>query len=68
MSLYVCDKCNCIENTALSHYWHKNRSLGHEDLCSKCDSSIDKWHDCFPQRQYDGDEIVINRPDIKVKL
>jgi hypothetical protein len=25
MSLFVCAKCECIENTALGHYWMKSR-------------------------------------------
>lgn len=47
MSLFVCDKCGCIENTSLGFYWAKD--IGHEfgqmwedpslkglALCSEC--------------------------------
>jgi hypothetical protein len=28
MGIFVCDKCNCIENTALGLYWTKNYTEG----------------------------------------
>lgn len=47
MSLFVCKKCGCIENTALGHYWTRNRielftwppeleAYKGEPLCSEC--------------------------------
>ncbi len=44
MSLYICDKCHAIENTALGWYWSRRnnqRMLGPEypkdmALCSEC--------------------------------
>lgn len=50
MSLFVCEKCNCIENTALCWYWSR---LNKEKLCSKCDPEIKKWHDIFPREKFD---------------
>lgn len=47
MSLFVCAKCGCIENTALGHYWCRNNIEWFEwpedlaefkgrALCSEC--------------------------------
>jgi hypothetical protein len=47
MGLFKCSKCNCIENTALGHYWGSDRSEGYDwdesnkefkgkPLCSEC--------------------------------
>jgi hypothetical protein len=44
MGIFVCDKCGCMENTALGLYWTKDRydmfypedhKIG-EALCSEC--------------------------------
>lgn len=52
ISLFICKKCKCIENTALCLYWSfKNKK---EALCSKCDPRINKWHNCFPKEKYDS--------------
>ena len=66
MSLFVCDECKCIENTALGHYWgsevtrFKDSSKNGKVLCSECapaefeDGSINpnwgKWHNKFEKR------------------
>ena len=34
MSLFICEKCKCIENTALCGYWWKENKPA---LCSECD-------------------------------
>ena len=31
MPLFVCEKCGCVENTALGKYWAEK-----ERLCSEC--------------------------------
>jgi len=42
--LFICQKCGCVENTALSDYW----SNMEKPLCSEC--SRGKWHGCFPKK------------------
>lgn len=83
MSLFVCDKCGCVENTALGRYWMKdfpdmwskdNEGLA---LCSECaplyyanGERTDYnhiWHGKFKKRQWDGIEPMINRPNKKKK-
>lgn len=55
MSLFICTKCQVIENTALSSYWYNP-----EHLCSKCDPKIAKWHRCFDRIKFNPatDKIV----------
>lgn len=80
MSMFVCDKCNTLENTALGHYWGRNSNYFGEELkglalCSECTPKFyndgspcrkgGKWHGKFPKRQYTGKEEVINRPSSK---
>ncbi|MFC5528412.1 hypothetical protein [Cohnella yongneupensis] len=41
MGLFVCDNCECVDNTALGHFWAKNivQMKGFElgtALCSEC--------------------------------
>lgn len=47
MGLYICAKCDCIENTALGHYWSRtsiklykwdksNVKYKGDALCSEC--------------------------------
>ena len=54
MSIFVCSKCKCLENTALCNYWSdlidKNKPL-----CSDCDSrnKNKKWHGRFPKQKFD---------------
>lgn len=50
MSLFVCEDCGCIENTALSLFWVRGDGPA---LCSECDPRIGKWHCCFDRRPYD---------------
>lgn len=60
MSIFVCDKCGCIDNTATTRYWMR---CGGFALCSECDPAIGKWHGLFDRRQYDsGRDEPINRP------
>lgn len=45
MGIFVCDNCGCVENTALGHFWSKDRiqlmgfALG-TALCSECMPSL----------------------------
>jgi len=56
MSLFVCDKCKVIENTAAGHYW--TRGLNGSDkraLCSECMpvnfmKKGGKWHNLFKKQ------------------
>ena len=61
MSLYNCEKCGCIENTALGFYWTrdwKDWPLEYRDkkLCSECGppkfsdgvpTGFGEWHGLF---------------------
>jgi hypothetical protein len=50
MSLYKCETCGCVENTACAHYWMRD---GGPALCSECDPEIGKWHGLFSKRAWD---------------
>ena len=47
MSLFQCEKCGCVENTATSNFW-----MGNKCLCSECDTG--KWHGVFPKQSAKG--------------
>lgn len=53
MSLYQCAGCGCVENTALSDYWHRKLE-GLPLLCSECDPDIGMWHGQFDKRSAAG--------------
>lgn len=68
MSLFLCDKCGVIENTALSPYWIKDH-LDNQALCSECApeefDGIEKygqWHGKFP-REFMTDEQIAAQTD-----
>jgi hypothetical protein len=50
MSLFVCEECRVIENTATSRFWFRGDGKA---LCSQCDPETGKWHGMFPRKQYD---------------
>jgi hypothetical protein len=66
VSLFVCDKCGCIENTALGWYWGAfmkdltTKETYGKVFCSECAPTefpdgektrfTGKWHDHFPKR------------------
>lgn len=58
MSLFVCQSCRTIENTALSHFWLRDLEGDGRALCSACDPDIGEWHDRFPRQTYDGTQRV----------
>lgn len=62
MSLFVCDTCGCVENTATSNYWRR-RALHMAALCSQCDPEIAKWHGLFRRKEWDGERPMRNRPE-----
>lgn len=49
MSLYICEKCGSIENTALGGYW-KNLRDREPAMCSEC--NFGKWHGKFPKTHW----------------
>lgn len=54
MSLFQCEKCGCVENTATSNYWFrkdKTSACKGQKLCSACDPDLNKWHGVF-KRMY----------------
>lgn len=66
MSLFVCDVCNCVENTALAGafgYWLRDSAENPhgDDLarCSECNTGA--WHGRFEKVPWDGERGVINR-------
>jgi len=59
MSLFVCDACGCVDNTALTRYWLRGDGRA---LCSACDPAVGRWHGRFPRERYDGKREVRNRP------
>lgn len=68
MSLYQCEKCGCVENTALGHYHCRNAKEMWADeyigksLCSECGPAeykdgekcrdLGKWHGRFEKIIY----------------
>lgn len=54
MPLFKCEKCGCVENTALCRYWRRKNGPA---LCSACDPRINKWHSKFPKRKAKGYRI-----------
>lgn len=76
MGIFVCDNCECVENTACGHFWTKEIIVFKEfpkgtALCSECmpakfsDCSLNKeggkWHGKFPKVKWDGKREVMNR-------
>lgn len=59
MSLFICEECGNIENTATSHY-HLRGQYGYNRraLCSGCDPDM-KGHKIFDRGPWNG-EIVVN--------
>lgn len=60
MSLFVCEDCGCIENTALSNFWRRGKGKA---LCSECDPEIGKWHGRFGKRTYDPENDRVQFAD-----
>lgn len=50
MSLFVCDKCRAIENTALAGF-----GASKARLCSEC--STGTWHGRWPKRMATAEEL-----------
>jgi hypothetical protein len=68
MPLFVCDKCGCVDNTALGGtWWTRNTDIWKPEdrgkaLCTECappefsdgSPNVDagKWHNRFPKEKY----------------
>jgi hypothetical protein len=55
MSIFQCDVCGAVENTATSDYWTRGLDAPRgapkpPPLCSACDPGINKWHGSFYRR------------------
>lgn len=59
MSLFQCEKCGCVENTATSN-WAWNQCEGKPDLCSACDEKIGEWHGIFERRFFIKGSLFTN--------
>lgn len=56
MSLFICEKCKTIENTALGSYWARDIKL-----CSEC--ATGKWHGKFAKDKYNKLKHYLNESD-----
>ena len=55
MSLFKCEGCGNIENTACCRYnLHLFDGEDVRALCSECDPEIGKWHNLFPKQKATG--------------
>ena len=62
MSLFRCEQCGCVENTAASNYISRKYPYSEDGkalpslpaLCSECDPEIGKWHGLFPKKSAKG--------------
>jgi len=54
MSLFVCDQCGHVENTALCYFWMREK--GDPAYCSACDPRMGRWHGAFPRRKPTDEE------------
>jgi hypothetical protein len=59
VSLFVCEECRTIDNTALTRFWPRKVDGGDpRALCSACDPATAKWHGRFARQTYDGTQRV----------
>jgi hypothetical protein len=65
VSLFACEKCDAVENTALSNYWTRNlddpKGPKKPALCSECDPAIGTWHGRFPKETAKAAGYVVGR-------
>ena len=64
MSVFICSKCGCIENTASSSFWSRGDA---DPLCSECDPEIGKWHGLFEKQTPDAAGIVERHGELMTK-
>ncbi len=73
MSLYVCDKCDCIDNTACGGNWW-TRKLNYkynpelkDGVAWCCECLTGKWHGHFEKKKYtNADHGRVLNPPISV--
>ena len=49
MSVYICEKCGCIDNITLGGYY-KNALRKEPKMCSECNTGV--WHNEFPKKHW----------------
>jgi len=66
MSIFICTKCKCLENTAPSGYWYRDDKPA---LCTKCDPEFGKWHGIFKRKKATEKDRnrVLNPEELKRK-
>ena len=47
--LFQCERCGCVENTALTYFFE-----GKKRLCSECHPDIKRWHGRFDKHSAVG--------------
>lgn len=57
MPLFICEKCECIENTAIGHYWAREHVFFREDLISPELKGKPLCSDCIPTHYKDGTPV-----------
>lgn len=58
MAIFVCDVCDCVENSTEGNWWFRSKDAG-VAKCSFC--SKGQWHKCFPRQRWDQKRRVENR-------
>jgi hypothetical protein len=67
MPLFVCEKCGCVENTALSMCSWGEMCERKPMLCSECCPKQGKWHGKFEKSKPKEGERYINRQETYVE-
>lgn len=51
MSTFICEKCGCIDNSALGGtYWAASLGDREDILCQQC--NLGSWHNMFPKKHW----------------
>lgn len=62
MPVFICSKCNMMDNTALSGYWAMQYLSGDDEefkpLCSLCNPDIRRWHGEFERGPKPDDHVI----------
>ena len=78
MSIFRCEQCGCVENTAVSNYISRKYPYSASGdalpslpaLCSECDPAIGKWHGMFPKQSAKGlflcsDGFLVSKEEVE---
>jgi hypothetical protein len=60
MPIFICQRCQTLDNSALGEYWGKE-----EKLCSECGRG--RWHGAFPKEKYDPKKWEKDGDFVKLK-